>query len=140
MSEFEGMKAITFGVFDLLHFGHFELFRRIKGLVGETGMVIVACQADDFVTKYKPVRLAYNWDTRASMIGALRYVDEVVPYTDVDVTICMLEFDMAVFGPDQSHAGFQRAKQWCLDHGRRVHILTRTEGISSSQIRTGGLG
>ena len=29
MSDYTGKTAITFGVFDLLHFGHFELFRRI---------------------------------------------------------------------------------------------------------------
>ena len=39
MNEYEGKTAITFGVFDLLHFGHFELFRRIRELVGPTGRV-----------------------------------------------------------------------------------------------------
>ena len=132
--------AITFGVYDLLHYGHFELFRRVRDLVGPEGRVIVAVQSDEYVTKYKPqAKLVYDWDTRAKMIAALRYVDDVVPYTDVDVSIKEYDFDTAVFGPDQCHAGFQRAMQWCRDNGREVVILPRTDGISSTQLRAGGL-
>lgn len=46
MSNYNGKTAITFGVFDLLHFGHFELFRRIRELVGERGKVYVMLQID----------------------------------------------------------------------------------------------
>lgn len=129
--------VVTFGVYDLLHWGHFELFRRCKELAGEEGRLIVAIQADEWVTKFKDVKLTYSWDQRAKMIAALRYVDEVVPYTAVDETIKTLDFDTAIFGPDQKHAGFQRAKAWCEANGRQVVVLERTEGISSSQIRSG---
>lgn len=129
--------VVTFGVYDLLHWGHFELFRRCKEYAGEGGKLIVAIQSDEWVTKFKDVKLTYNWEQRAKMIAALRYVDEVVPYTAVDETIKALEFDTAIFGPDQVHAGFQRAKEWCMANGREVIVLPRTEGISSSQIRSG---
>lgn len=128
---------LTVGVFDLLHWGHFELFRRAKEL-GEK--LVVAVQADEYVTKYKPsARLVYNWDKRAQMIQALRYVDAVVPYGDIDESIKKIRFDIFAIGEDQLHAGFQRAREWCNQNGKRVVELSRTRGISSSQLRVGGM-
>lgn len=129
------MKVLTVGVYDLLHWGHFELFRRCKELAGEGGEVIVAIQSDEWVSKFKDVKLTYNWGQRAKMIAALRYVDKVVSYTSVDDTIKMLSFDKFVVGPDQNHTGFQRAKDWCRVNGKEVILLPRTAGISSSILR-----
>ena len=131
--------VLTVGVFDLLHWGHFELFRRAKELAGEGGRLVVAVQRDDYVTKFKDVKLVYTWEQRARMIAALRYVDEVVPYTAVDETIKTLDFTCFAVGADQSHAGLQRAKDWCVANGREVVVLERTAGVSSSQIREGAL-
>lgn len=136
MSEHLGKTAITFGVFDLLHFGHFELFRRCKELAGGGGELVVAVQEDAVVTKYKPqAKLVYDWGKRVKMIRALRYVDKVVPYGDVDESIKHFDFTTFVVGPDQCHAGFQRAMQWCRDNGREVVVLPRTEGISTSKLK-----
>ena len=57
--------VLTVGVFDLLHFGHFELFRRAKDFAcsGGGGRWIVAIQQDYIVTKYKPnAKLVYDWN------------------------------------------------------------------------------
>lgn len=133
-------RVLTVGVYDLLHWGHFELFRRCKELAGEGGKLVVAVQEDALVTKYKPqAKLVYDWDKRVKMIRALRYVDQVVPYGDVDESIKHIDFTTFVVGPDQCHAGFQRAMQWCRDNGREVVVLPRTEGISSTQLRAGGM-
>ena len=70
--NYTGKTAITFGVFDLLHYGHFELFRRIRDLVGETGKVYIMLQVDEWVSKYKDVRLVYNFAQRKKMIDTLR--------------------------------------------------------------------
>lgn len=133
------MKTIlTVGVFDLLHWGHFELFRRCKELAGEGGRLVVAVQEDSVVTKYKPTAvLAYDWETRKNMISALRYVDDVVPYGDIDESIKGIDFDVFIVGGDQVHTGFQRAITWCEANGKQVYRLSRTEGISASQIRAG---
>ena len=130
-------KVLTVGVYDLLHWGHFELFRRAKELAGVDGRLVVAVQEDAWVTKFKDVKLVYDWEKRVKMIAALRYVDEVVPYTSIDESIKSIDFTVFAAGPDQNHAGFQRAKAWCREHGREVVVLERTEGISSSQIRAG---
>ena len=132
--------VLTVGVFDLLHWGHFELFRRCRELAGADGRVIVAVQEDVVVTRYKPqAKLVYDWEKRVKMIRALRFVDDVVPYEDVDESIKRIDFSTFVVGTDQSHAGFQRAMQWCRENGREVIVLERTQGISSSQLRIGGL-
>ena len=129
--------VLTFGVFDLLHWGHFELFRRAKELAGEGGRLVVAVQRDEYVTKFKDVRLVYTHEQRTKMIATLRTVDAVVPYTAVDETIPTLDFTCLVLGPDQTHAGIQRARDCCLAHGKEVVVLARTPGVSSSQLRAG---
>lgn len=134
------MKVLTVGVFDLLHYGHFELFRRCKELAGTDGTLVVAVQEDDVVLKYKPqAKLVYDWDKRVRMIRALRYVDEVVPYRDIDESIKGIDFDVFAIGGDQCHSGFQHAVRWCDEHGKKVVRLSRTSGISASEIRAGGL-
>ena len=136
MSGKNGKTAITFGVFDLLHFGHFELFRRCKELAGVGGRLIVAVQEDAVVTKYKPqARLVYDWQTRVKMISALRYVDKVVLYGDIDESIKHIDFDVFAIGGDQVHAGFQRAVEWCKVNGKEVVVLPRTEGVSTTMLK-----
>ena len=86
MSDYAGKTAITFGVFDLLHFGHFELFRRIRELVGENGKVYVMLQIDEMIAKYKPgCKSVYDFTTRQKMIESLRTVDKAIPYDVVGV-------------------------------------------------------
>ena len=126
-------KVLTFGVFDLLHIGHVLLFKRAKEL-GD--YLIVALQDGDYVRKYKPdTKMVYTTEERAFMIGALKYVDEVIVYKDVDEDIKHVDFDVFAKGPDQVHAGFQRAVEWCRENGKEVIVLPRTEGISSSMLR-----
>lgn len=128
--------VLTVGVFDLLHFGHFELFRRAKELAGKDGKLTVAIQEDEYVTKYKPqAKLFYDWKTRAKMISALRYVDKVVPYTDIDESIKEIDFDVFAVGGDQIHSGFQKAVEWCKQNKKEIVRLSRTEGISSTMLR-----
>lgn len=128
--------VLTVGVFDLLHYGHFELFRRAKELAGKDGNLTVAIQEDEYVTKYKPqAKLFYDWNTRAKMISALRYVDKVVPYKDIDESIKEIDFDVFAVGGDQVHSGFQKAVEWCKKNGKEVVRLSRTEGISSTMLR-----
>ncbi|MCM1321954.1 MAG: adenylyltransferase/cytidyltransferase family protein [Bacteroides sp.] len=128
--------VLTVGVFDLLHFGHFELFRRAKALAGSGGTLTVAVQNDASVAKYKPsAKLVYDWKTRAEMIRALRYVDHVVAYSNIDEAVKEITFDVFVVGGDQVHPGFQRAVKWCKENGREVVRLSRTDGISSSLLR-----
>lgn len=126
-------KILTVGVYDLLHKGHIELYRRAKGL-GD--YLIVAAQDGDFILKYKPTAKVLNsTEDRKYMIKSIRYVDEVITYTDVDKIVKEVDFDVLVTGPDQCHAGFQRAIQWCEQNGKEHTILARTDGVSSSELK-----
>lgn len=126
-------KILTVGVYDMLHIGHINLFRRAKAL-GD--FLLVAVQSSDEVTKYKPeAKLVYSTEERMYMVKSLRYVDEVTEYDAVDNIVKTADFDVLVTGPDQIHAGFQRAMQWCRENGKEVVVLPRTEGISSSWLK-----
>lgn len=126
-------KVLTVGVYDLLHKGHVELYRRAKGL-GD--YLIVAAQDSDFILKYKPTAKVLNsTEDRKYMIKSIRYVDEVITYTDVDKIVQEVDFDVFVTGPDQTHAGFQRAIRWCEEHGKEHIVLGRTIGVSSSELK-----
>lgn len=126
-------KVLTVGVYDLLHKGHVELYRRAKGL-GD--YLIVAAQDGDFILKYKPTSKVLNsTEDRKYMIKSIRYVDEVITYTDVDKIVQNVDFDVFVTGPDQCHEGFQRAIRWCEEHGKEHIVLGRTDGVSSSELK-----
>lgn len=136
MGKFYGMKAVTFGVFDLLHYGHFELFRRIRELVGDHGEVIVLLQKDEWVRKFKDVKLVYNFEQRKRMIETLRTVSKVVPYETVGVdALNGVDFNLLVRGPEHCSERFQILSKWCEDTGRKWTILPRTEGISTTSLK-----
>jgi glycerol-3-phosphate cytidylyltransferase len=126
-------KVVTFGVYDYFHLGHLRLFENAKTL-GD--YLIVAVQDGNYILKTKPnAKVMYTTEERKELVGALRVVDEVVDYTDVDVTIKTLDFDVFAIGEDQDHEGFQRAIKWCEDNGKEVVRMRRTPGICSSEIK-----
>ena len=127
-------KVITVGVFDYFHLGHLRLFENAKKL-GD--YLIVAVQDGDSIPKTKPdAKVLYTTEQRIDLVKALRVVDEVIVYQDVDRTLPEVDFDVFAIGGDQTHEGFQRAVRWCEDHGREVIRLPRTPGICSSQIKS----
>ncbi len=126
-------KVLTAGVFDLLHIGHIELFRKAKAL-GD--YLIVAVQDSDCVLRFKPdAELVYSTEERCYMVRAVRYVDEVAVYRDVGDIVDEIGFDVFVRGPDQSHAGFRRVAEFCAERGKETVVMPRTEGISSSELK-----
>lgn len=126
-------KVLTVGVFDYFHYGHLKLFERAKKL-GD--YLIVAVQKDEEIHKTKPqAQVLYSLEQRMEIIGSLKCVDEVVPYTQVDDDIKHIDFDIFAKGGDQVHRGFVAATEWCEQHGKEVVVLNRTPNICSSQIK-----
>ena len=68
-------RILTYGTFDLLHFGHIEILRRAKEL-GD--YLVVAVSTDEF-NKVKGKKAYHNYETRKKMLEAIRYVDLVIP-------------------------------------------------------------
>jgi len=127
------IKVLTFGVFDYFHIGHLRLFKRCANL-GD--YLIVAVQKDEEIKKTKPnCCVLYDLSQRMEMVESLKCVDCVIPYSQIDIDIKNIDFDILVVGPDQKHEGFQRAFRWCDENKKTVIILERTQGISSSQIK-----
>lgn len=126
-------KVITVGVFDYFHLGHLRLFENARKL-GD--YLIVAVQDGDCILKTKPdANVLYTTEQRIDLVKALRVVDEVIVYQDVDKILPEVDFDIFAIGGDQTHAGFKRAVMWCEENGKEVIRLPRTPGICSSAIK-----
>lgn len=127
------IRVLTFGVYDLLHLGHIQLFKNAKQLGDE---LIVAVQDGDFIKKYKPdVDMIFSTEERLFMVESIKYVDKVILYKDVNIDIKKVDFDVFAKGPDQTHQGFIEAEKWCIQQGKKVVVIPRTEGISSTVLR-----
>lgn len=122
-------KVITYGTFDLLHHGHIELLRRAKAL-GD--YLIVAVSTDEF-NEGKGKRCAYPFEERATILRAIKYVDEVIPETTWEQKISdVQEYDVSIFVIGDDWEGqFDFLKTYC-----EVVYLPRTDGVSTTQIKT----
>ena len=69
-------RVITYGTFDLLHYGHINLLRRAKAL-GD--YLIVALSTDEFNLKQKNKVCYFSYEERKKLLEAIRYVDLVIP-------------------------------------------------------------
>lgn len=126
-------KVLTVGVFDYFHLGHLRLFKQCKA---HGDYLIVAVQDGSYILKYKPyAKVLYSTNERIEMLEALRTVDEVIVYQDVDKIVKEVDFDVFAIGEDQTHNGFITAADWCIKNKKEIVRLKRTEGISSSNIK-----
>ena len=69
-------KVITYGTFDLLHYGHINLLKRAKAL-GD--YLIVALSTDEFNWNSKAKKCYFSYEVRKQLLEAIRYVDLVIP-------------------------------------------------------------
>ena len=123
-------KIITYGTFDLLHYGHINLLRRAKEL-GD--YLIVALSTDEFNWNQKQKKCYFSYDKRKMLLEAIRYVDLVIPETSWDQKISdVREFRIDTFVMGNDWEGkFDFLKDYC-----DVVYLERTPEISTSQIKS----
>ena len=69
-------RVITYGTFDLLHYGHIALLKRAKEL-GD--YLIVALSTDEFNKVEKNKVCYFSYEQRKNLLEAIRYVDLVIP-------------------------------------------------------------
>ena len=122
-------KVITYGTFDLLHYGHINLLKRARAL-GD--YLIVALSTDEFNEVEKGKKSYFNYDQRKQLLEAIRYVDLVIPETcweQKESDIREYHIDTFVIGDDWK-GKFDFLKSQC-----EVVYLERTPEISSTQIR-----
>ena len=122
-------KVITYGTFDLLHYGHINLLRRAREL-GD--YLIVALSTDEFNWNEKQKKCYYTYDKRKQMLEAIRYVDEVIPeenWEQKNTDVVKYGVDVFVIGDDWK-GKFDFLKDKC-----EVVYLPRTPEISTTQIK-----
>lgn len=80
-------KVITYGTFDLLHYGHINLLKRAK----EFGdYLIVALSTDEFNLQ-KGKKCYFSFEERKKLVEAIRYVDLVIPEKAGNKKLVMLK-------------------------------------------------
>ena len=125
----EMKKVITYGTYDLLHYGHVKLLQRARAL-GD--YLIVGLSTDEFNWNEKHKKCYFSYEERKSLLEALRYVDLVIPENSWDQKISdVKEFkaDVFVIGDDWK-GKFDFLKDYC-----EVVYLPRTPEISTTQIK-----
>ena len=122
-------RVITYGTFDLLHYGHINLLRRAKEL-GD--YLVVVLSTDEFNWNEKQKKCYFSYEDRKKMLEAIRYVDLVVPEENWDQKrsdVQKYNIDTFVMGDDwKGKFGF--LKDLC-----EVVYLPRTPDISTTQIK-----
>lgn len=121
-------RVITYGTYDLLHYGHIELLRRAREM-GD--YLIVALSSDEF-NRIKDKKSYYNFEQRKVMLESIRYVDLVIAeegWGQKEKDVERFEVDTFVMGHDWE-GEFDFLKDKC-----EVVYLKRTEGISTTQIK-----
>lgn len=130
------IKVFTAGVFDVLNLGHINILTQAKKL-GD--YLTVAIQDDAYVLLCKNKNPILNIHERVEQISALPFVDNVVIYGDQDLRPLWEELcpDIIVQGDDYIHSGDRSdALKYIKENGIRLCLLPRTQGISSTEIKT----
>lgn len=122
-------RVITYGTFDLLHYGHINLLRRAK----EFGdYLIVALSTDEFNWTKKHKKCYFPYEQRKNLLEAIRYVDLVIPEENWEQKVGDVQLyhvDTFVMGDDWT-GRFDFLTPYC-----KVIYLPRTPEISTSRIK-----
>lgn len=122
-------RVITYGTFDLLHYGHINLLQRAKAL-GD--YLIVALSTDEFNWNSKQKKCYFSYEKRRQMLEALRCVDLVIPEENWEqkrFDVQLYKVDTFVMGNDWT-GKFDFLNDLC-----EVVYLPRTPEISTTQIK-----
>jgi glycerol-3-phosphate cytidylyltransferase len=121
-------KVITYGTFDLLHYGHINLLKRAKAC-GD--YLIVAISTDEF-NIIKEKKSFFSYEKRCQLVEAIRHVDLVIPEHNWEQKVSdVQEFRVDTFVIGDDWAGkFDFLKEHC-----EVVYLGRTPEISTTQIK-----
>lgn len=121
--------VLTYGTFDLLHYGHLEILKRASVLGNK---LIVGVSTDKF-NEIKGKTCVLPYQKRKELIESLDYVDKVIPENNWDQKVTDIQgnnIDIFVMGDDWE-GKFDELKEFC-----EVIYLPRTKGISSTKLRS----
>lgn len=122
-------RIITYGTFDLLHYGHINLLKRAK----EMGVYLIVGLSTDAFNQEKGKKSYFSYEERKQLLMSIRYVDCVVPessWEQKSFDIEKYDVDMLVMGDDWK-GEFDYLNNLC-----KVKYLKRTPRISTTKIKT----
>ena len=123
-------RGITYGTFDLLHYGHINLLKRAKEL-GD--YLIVAVSTDEFNWNQKKKTCYFTYEQRKTLVEAIRYVDLVIPETCWEQKrsdVKEYHIDTFVIGDD-----WKEKFDFLREEGVEVVYLPRTPEVSTTKIK-----
>lgn len=123
-------RVITYGTFDLLHYGHINLLRRAKA---QGDYLIVALSTDRFNQDSKNKQCYFDYEKRKALLEAIRYVDLVIPednWEQKKSDMHLYQIDTFVMGDD-----WKGKFDYLTEEGVEVVYLPRTPEISTTQIK-----
>ena len=123
-------RVITYGTYDLLHYGHIALLKRARAL-GD--FLMVALSSDEF-NAGKANQAYFSYEERKVMLEAIRYVDLVVPeltWGQKTEDIAQYGIDVFVMGDDWNGEFDDQLKGLC-----EVVYLPRTPEVSTTRIKS----
>lgn len=122
----------TTGVFDMFHIGHLNILRNAKA---QCEHLIVGVSTDEVVREYKGKTPIISFDERIAIVGAIKYVDEVVPQSSMDKYEAWkrIHFDVVFHGDDWKNSEtYNKYIEQFSKVGVDVVFLPHTEGTSST--------
>ena len=122
--------VITFGTFDLFHFGHLRMLERAAK---HGNRLVVGVSSDMLNWSKKQQRPAIDQEQRMAIVRALKCVDSVFLEESLEdkALYCKKHSaDVLVMGDDHLNEYDEMCKGVC-----RVHYLPRTKGVSSSKLK-----
>lgn len=125
----------TTGVFDMFHIGHLNILRRAKE---QCEYLIVGVSTDDVVESYKHHKPVIPFEHRCAIVGACKYVDEVVPQDTMDKLDAWqrLRFNAMFHGSEWKGSDlYNDYEKKFSEIGVDIVYLTPTSGISSTMLR-----
>ena len=123
-------RVITYGTFDMLHYGHINLLKRAKAL-GD--YLIVCLSTDEFNWNSKQKKCYFTYEQRKALLESIRYVDLVIPEENWEQKakdVHEYHIDTFVIGDD-----WKGKFDFLKDEGVDVVYLPRTPEISTTQIK-----
>lgn len=129
---FDMKRVITYGTFDLLHYGHINLLKRAKA---QGDYLIVVLSTDEFNWESKQKKSYFEYEKRKQLLEAIRYVDLVIPENNWEQKISDINqyhIDVFVMGDDWTGKFNFIAEQTNAE----IVYLARTPEISTSQIKS----
>ena len=123
-------RIITYGTFDLLHYGHINLLKRAKA---QGDYLVVGLFTDEFNRDKKQKVCYFSYEQRKALLEAIRYVDLVIPEENWEqkrTDVHEYHIDTFVIGDD-----WEGKFDFLREEGCEVVYLPRTPEISTTKIK-----